>query len=78
MLPPQSSVEWALAQHDFDANAEDELSFKQGDCILVTRHVDAEWSCGRLNGKEGIFPKVFVESRAGMTCSTTLNEMLIL
>uniref|UniRef100_A0A3Q3DTP6 SH3 domain-containing protein n=1 Tax=Hippocampus comes TaxID=109280 RepID=A0A3Q3DTP6_HIPCM len=58
-----SSVEWAVAQHDFDANAEDELSFKRGDCILVTRHVDAEWSCGRLNGKEGIFPKVFVESR---------------
>ncbi|XP_051939588.1 SH3 domain-containing protein 19 isoform X1 [Hippocampus zosterae] len=63
--PAQSSVEWALAQHDFDANAEDELSFKRGDCILVTRHVDAEWSCGRLNGKEGIFPKVFVESRMG-------------
>ncbi|KAM9819396.1 SH3 domain-containing protein 19 isoform 2-T2 [Syngnathus typhle] len=66
--PAQSPVEWAQARHDFDGKAEDELSFKRGDCILVTKHIDDEWSCGRLNGKEGIFPKAFVESRtAGPT-----------
>ncbi|XP_077381494.1 SH3 domain-containing protein 19 isoform X2 [Festucalex cinctus] len=61
----QSSVEWALARHDFDGKAADELSFKRGDRILITRHIDDEWSCGRLNGKEGIFPKAFVDSRTG-------------
>ncbi|XP_077427346.1 SH3 domain-containing protein 19 isoform X2 [Vanacampus margaritifer] len=63
--PAQSPVEWALARHDFDGMAEDELSFKRGDRILVTEHINDEWSSGRLNGKEGIFPKEFVESRTG-------------
>ncbi|XP_049576181.1 SH3 domain-containing protein 19 isoform X2 [Syngnathus scovelli] len=68
LKPAQSSVEWAQARHDFEGEAEDELSFKRGDSILVTKHIDDEWSCGRLNGKEGIFPKAFVESRtAGPT-----------
>ncbi|XP_061626958.1 SH3 domain-containing protein 19 isoform X2 [Phyllopteryx taeniolatus] len=63
--PAQSSVEWVLARHDFDGKAEDELSFKRGDCILLTKHIDGDWSSGRFNGKEGLFPKAFVESRAG-------------
>uniref|UniRef100_UPI0037E77207 SH3 domain-containing protein 19 n=1 Tax=Semicossyphus pulcher TaxID=241346 RepID=UPI0037E77207 len=65
----QSSVEWVLALYDFAGNSDGDLSFQQGDRIQITQHLDAEWSCGRLNGKEGIFPRAFVESSAGQNSS---------
>ncbi|XP_023262080.1 SH3 domain-containing protein 19 isoform X1 [Seriola lalandi dorsalis] len=58
----QSKVDWAVALYDYAGKSEDDLSFQQGDCILITRHINAEWSCGRLNGKEGMFPRAFIES----------------
>ncbi|KAM3864791.1 SH3 domain-containing protein 19 [Diretmus argenteus] len=57
----QSGVEWVVALYDFSGQAGD-LSFQQGDCILITQHIDAEWCSGRLNGREGIFPSAFVET----------------
>lgn len=66
----QSSAEWVVALYDFSGKAEGELSFLQGDHILITQHLDADWSCGRLNGREGLFPRTFVESAtAGQTYS---------
>nr|XP_061792098.1 SH3 domain-containing protein 19-like [Nerophis lumbriciformis] len=73
--PAQSSVEWALARHDFNGESANELSFSRGDRILVTRHVDDQWSAGRLDGKEGIFPKSFVESCQG-TGSTSSHQLM--
>ncbi|KAM6938641.1 SH3 domain-containing protein 19-like [Lycodopsis pacificus] len=58
----QPAVEWGVALYDYDGNSDGDLSFQQGDRILISRHVDAEWSCGRLNGTEGVFPRAFVES----------------
>ncbi|XP_025763651.1 SH3 domain-containing protein 19, partial [Oreochromis niloticus] len=60
-----SDVEWVVALYDYAGRTEEELSFQQGDCILVTKHMDAEWSCGRLNGREGLFPRNYVESTTG-------------
>ncbi|XP_071024926.1 SH3 domain-containing protein 19-like isoform X2 [Oncorhynchus clarkii lewisi] len=60
-----SGVEWAVALYDFVGQAEEELSFQQGDRILVTQHVDAEWCYGRLNGREGFFPTAFIETSSG-------------
>ncbi|XP_073670515.1 SH3 domain-containing protein 19 isoform X3 [Paramisgurnus dabryanus] len=54
-------VEWAVALYDFTAETEDDLPFQQGDRILVTAHIDDEWWSGKLNGREGVFPKAFVE-----------------
>ncbi|XP_041642207.1 SH3 domain-containing protein 19 isoform X2 [Cheilinus undulatus] len=65
----QSSVEWVVALYDFAGNSEGDLSFQQGDQILITQHVDAEWSCGRLNGREGMFPRTFVQSSTGQQSS---------
>uniref|UniRef100_A0A3B4V9W0 SH3 domain containing 19 n=1 Tax=Seriola dumerili TaxID=41447 RepID=A0A3B4V9W0_SERDU len=65
----QSKVDWAVALYDYAGKSEDDLSFQQGDCILITRHINAEWSCGRLNGKEGMFPRAFIESNTGMKIS---------
>ncbi|KAI9525525.1 hypothetical protein NQZ68_006074 [Dissostichus eleginoides] len=61
----QAGVEWVVALYDFDGKTEGELSFQLGDSILISWHVDAEWSCGRLNGREGMFPRAFVESSSG-------------
>uniref|UniRef100_A0A670ZMY6 SH3 domain containing 19 n=1 Tax=Pseudonaja textilis TaxID=8673 RepID=A0A670ZMY6_PSETE len=52
--------QWCDALHDFTAETQEDLSFKKGDCILILEQVDSEWYRGRLNGKEGIFPAVFV------------------
>ncbi|NXF03133.1 SH319 protein, partial [Smithornis capensis] len=64
------SVEWCEALHDFTAETKDDLSFKKGDYIQILEQVDLEWYRGRLNGKEGIFPAVFVQ-----TCSGTVVEL---
>ncbi|KAG7461713.1 hypothetical protein MATL_G00194060 [Megalops atlanticus] len=53
--------EWATALYDFAAQTDEDLSFQQGARILITEHVDSEWCCGRLNDKEGLFPKAFVQ-----------------
>ncbi|KAL1282433.1 hypothetical protein QQF64_001236 [Cirrhinus molitorella] len=57
--------EWAVALYDFTAETEEDLPFQQGDRILVTAHIDDEWWSGRINGREGFFPKAFVEIVTG-------------
>ncbi|MEQ2172519.1 hypothetical protein GOODEAATRI_021923, partial [Goodea atripinnis] len=57
----RSSVVWAVALYDYAAKSKDELSFQKDDCILITEHLNEEWSCGRLNGREGMFPRAFIE-----------------
>uniref|UniRef100_A0A3B4A281 SH3 domain-containing protein n=1 Tax=Periophthalmus magnuspinnatus TaxID=409849 RepID=A0A3B4A281_9GOBI len=52
-------VEWVVALYDFSGNTEGDLSFETGDQILVIQHLDSDWSCGRLHGREGIFPRNF-------------------
>ena len=40
----------------------DELSLKAGDLIMLKTRVGSDWLRGRtINGKEGIFPKSYVE-----------------
>uniref|UniRef100_A0A8C9REW0 SH3 domain-containing protein n=1 Tax=Scleropages formosus TaxID=113540 RepID=A0A8C9REW0_SCLFO len=60
--------EWAVALYSFTAQTDEDLSFQQGEHILVTQHVDSDWCCGRLNGREGLFPKAFVQIPAGDKC----------
>ncbi|XP_037545771.1 SH3 domain-containing protein 19 [Nematolebias whitei] len=62
---PESKVEWAVALYDYAAKSDDELSFQQGDRILVTKHLNEEWSSGRLSGREGMFPRNFIEINTG-------------
>lgn len=54
-----------MALYDFTAETEGDLPFQQGDRILVTDHIDDEWWSGRMNGREGFFPKAFVEVVTG-------------
>ncbi|XP_068445071.1 SH3 domain-containing protein 19 [Clinocottus analis] len=61
----QPGVEWVVARYSYAGDSDGDLTFQQGDRILVSRHIDAEWSSGRLNGREGLFPRAFVESSTG-------------
>uniref|UniRef100_A0A8D2J856 SH3 domain containing 19 n=1 Tax=Varanus komodoensis TaxID=61221 RepID=A0A8D2J856_VARKO len=72
-FPPhleEPAGEWCDALHDFTAETQEDLSFKKGDHILILEHLDSEWYRGRLNGKEGIFPAVFVQVCSGETHSS--------
>ncbi|GJE93015.1 hypothetical protein PsYK624_091740 [Phanerochaete sordida] len=51
----------ALAQHDFKAASQDELSFKAGDQIAVLNEVLDGWWLGELAGRTGLFPTTYTE-----------------
>ena len=42
--------------YDFDAENPAELSFKEGDVILLKSQIDSNWYEGMLNGRTGYFP----------------------
>lgn len=49
------------AVYEYKSEFEDDLNFAEGDVITVTNIEDAEWYSGTLGGKDGLFPKNFVE-----------------
>ncbi|XP_077990520.1 arf-GAP with SH3 domain, ANK repeat and PH domain-containing protein 2-like [Glandiceps talaboti] len=51
------------ALYDCEADNDDEISFEEGDVILVTEETDAEWWIGEVEGRphhKGFFPVSFV------------------
>ncbi|XP_005996408.1 SH3 domain-containing protein 19 isoform X2 [Latimeria chalumnae] len=60
-----SSGQWCEALYDFTAETAEDLSFQQGDRILITEQLDSEWCKGKINGREGIFPSAFVHFCSG-------------
>ena len=54
----------------------DELSLKAGDLIMLKSRVGSDWLRGRtINGKEGIFPKSFVEVVVRPKRSQSMNSL---
>jgi len=54
----------ALAKHDFQATADDELSFAKGSKIKVlSMEEDKNWYKAELDGKEGYIPSNYIELR---------------
>lgn len=51
---------FVIAQFDFVAENEGDLSFNQGDRIQVLELIDDNWMRGALNGNEGILPVSYV------------------
>ena len=51
-----------VAEHDYEGQDENQLSFNAGDRIVVTEEDESGWWTGRLekNGKDGYFPETFV------------------
>lgn len=62
-------IEYCIALYDYDATAEDELTFEEGTIIRVVTKaahgVDDGWWEGELDGKVGNFPSLVVEECDG-------------
>ena len=50
-----------MAIYDYEAQGEEELNLKDGDIITVVMKEDSTWWRGKLDGKEGMFPRQYVE-----------------
>ncbi|OUM51330.1 hypothetical protein BVG19_g425 [[Candida] boidinii] len=60
-LPERPSVgKSAVAEYDYDAAEDNELSFKEGDIITNIEMADEDWWLGELNGERKLFPSNFV------------------
>ncbi|KAI8072727.1 SH3 domain-containing protein [Gongronella butleri] len=62
--PPAPATNQQIAEAIYDYHGEDpatDLSFRKGDTIVVTEHVNQDWWRGTLNGASGIFPKNHVQ-----------------
>lgn len=62
---PKASGMFCIALYDYDATAEDELTFEEGQVLRVLKksahEEDDGWWEGELNGKIGNFPSLVVE-----------------
>ncbi|BFZ14570.1 hypothetical protein BsWGS_17608 [Bradybaena similaris] len=52
-----------IARHDYTATQPDELSFSEGDTVLLVKEIDEQWMVGRKGDQEGMFPAAFVDIR---------------
>ncbi|KAM8808844.1 SH3 domain-containing protein 19 [Eudromia elegans] len=50
-----------VARFEFIGDQKDELSFSEGETIILKEYVNEEWAKGELRGTSGIFPLNFVE-----------------
>ncbi|XP_038610884.1 SH3 domain-containing protein 19 [Tachyglossus aculeatus] len=50
-----------VARFEYIGDQKDELTFSEGETILLKEYVNEEWAKGVLKGKTGIFPLNFVE-----------------
>ncbi|XP_073197446.1 SH3 domain-containing protein 19 isoform X7 [Lepidochelys kempii] len=50
-----------IARFEYIGDQKDELSFSEGEIILLKEYINEEWASGELKGTSGIFPLNFVE-----------------
>ncbi|NWQ76127.1 SH319 protein, partial [Columbina picui] len=50
-----------VTRFEFIGDQQDELSFSEGETIILKEYVNEEWAKGELRGMSGIFPLNFVE-----------------
>jgi hypothetical protein len=64
----------ALAEFDFNGEREGDLSFKEGDEVIVLKQLSDEWWKGKSRGKEGIFPAAYVKLTGEVDYATAEEE----
>ncbi|NWU69051.1 SH319 protein, partial [Pterocles burchelli] len=55
-----------VARFEYIGDQKDELSFSEGEAIILKEYVNEEWAKGELRGTSGIFPLNFVEVIEGL------------
>lgn len=54
----------AVAKHDFNATAEDELSFRKNQVLkILNMEDDMNWYRAELDAKEGLIPSNYIEMK---------------
>lgn len=63
--PSKPIMPSAIAEYDYEAGEENELTFKEGDLIINIEFVDDDWWLGELENtrEKGLFPSNYVELR---------------
>ena len=59
--PKKQPEQIAIALYDYTPSHSDELDFKEGDQIIITRKTESDWWMGIRNGKRGLVPATYVE-----------------
>lgn len=63
---PSESGEEYVAMYTYESNEQGDLSFQQGDIVMVTRK-EGDWWTGMVGGKTGVFPSNYVKPRDSST-----------
>ena len=58
----EETAPWAVAEYDYEAGEDNELTFEEGDKIINIDFVDDDWWLGELEktGEKGLFPSNYV------------------
>lgn len=56
----ESEILEAIAQFDFLARSERELSFNKGDVLVLHSQVSSDWWRGSFQGKQGLIPDKYI------------------
>ncbi|XP_034041584.1 intersectin-1 isoform X4 [Thalassophryne amazonica] len=59
---PSDSSEEYVAMYTYESSEQGDLSFQQGDVVMVTRK-EGDWWTGTVGGKTGVFPSNYVKPR---------------
>ncbi|XP_029030699.1 intersectin-1 isoform X2 [Betta splendens] len=59
---PSESGEEYVAMYTYESNEQGDLSFQQGDIVMVTRK-EGDWWTGLVGNKTGVFPSNYVKPR---------------
>lgn len=51
-----------IAMYTYESSEQGDLSFQQGDVVMVTRK-EGDWWTGMVSGKTGVFPSNYVKPR---------------
>lgn len=55
-----------VAMYTYESSEQGDLSFQQGDVVVVTRK-EGDWWTGVVGGKTGVFPSNYVKPRDSMS-----------
>jgi hypothetical protein len=67
-------IAWATALYPYEAAAEGELSFQEGDVIGILEEHEDGWTRGELNNIEGLFPASYVQKSDAYDANTSYDQ----